>query len=117
MTVTARRILSLSALTIALAMPVAAASQDDAQIKKGQEIYAAQKCSTCHQIAGKGKASSVLDGVGKKLTADEIRQWIVNPKEMTAKTQSKKKPVMPAKWTKMPAADVDALTAYMLSLK
>jgi mono/diheme cytochrome c family protein len=110
-----RRVLSLGALAIALAVPGAA--QDDAQIKKGQEIYAAQKCSTCHQIAGKGKASSVLDGVGKKLTADEIRQWIVNPKEMTTKTQSKKKPVMPAKWTKMPAADVDALVAYMVSLK
>jgi mono/diheme cytochrome c family protein len=118
MTLTTRRLLSLGgAVVFALAAPAAAAAQDDAQIKKGQEIYAAQKCSTCHQIAGKGKATSVLDGVGKKLSADEIKQWIVNPKEMTAKAKSTKKPVMPAKWAKMPAADVDALTAYMLSLK
>jgi mono/diheme cytochrome c family protein len=112
-----RRALSLGALAIALAVPAAAARQDDAQIKKGQEIYAAQKCSTCHSIAGKGKKTNPLDEVGKKLSAAEIKEWIVNPKEMTAKAKSTKKPVMPAKWTKMPAADLDALTAYMLSLK
>ena len=44
-------------------------------------------------------------------------QWITKPAEMTAKTKSTKKPPMPAKYGTLPAADVDALVAYMQSLK
>jgi mono/diheme cytochrome c family protein len=117
MTLTTKTFLPVGTLALALAMPVAAAAQDEALVKKGQEIYAAQKCSTCHSIAGKGGKQSPLDGVGKKLSADDIRAWIVNPTEMTKKTSSTKKPPMPNKWAKLPAADIDALVAYMQSLK
>ena len=85
-------------------------------VAKGQAVYEAQKCGTCHSIAGKGAKMNPLDGVGKK-SADEIRQWIVNPTEMTAKTKSTKKPPMPNRFAKLPAADLDALVAYMQSLK
>lgn len=110
----------LAALVVAGAIAGAAApaaAQDAAAIKKGQEVYAAQKCSTCHSIAGKGGKSSELDGVGKKLSAADTRQWIVDPVGMTAKVKSTKKPTMPARWAKLPAADLDALVAYMQSLK
>ena len=117
MTLTTKTILPLGTLALALAMPVVAAAQDAALVKKGEEIYAAQKCSTCHSIAGKGGKQSPLDGVGKKLSADDIKAWITNPTEMTKKTSSTKKPPMPNKWAKLPAADVDALVAYMQSLK
>ena len=63
------------------AAPVLAA--DDAQNKRGAEVYAAQKCQMCHAIAGKGNKANSLDGVGTKLSA----------------------------------ADLDALVAYMQSLK
>jgi hypothetical protein len=36
---------------------------------------------------------------------------------MTAKTKSTKKPPMPARYAKLPQADLDALVAYMQSLK
>ena len=117
MTFTTKNIVPLGALTIALVMPLMAAGQDAAQIEKGQQIYAAQKCFTCHSIAGKGAKQSPLDGVGTKLSADDIRAWIVSPTEMTKKTNSTKKPPMPNKWSKLPAADLDALVAYMQSLK
>lgn len=104
---------SVAATTVASA----AAGQDAAQVKRGQEVFAAQKCSMCHAIAGKGGKQSPLDGVGAKLSADDIRQWITHPTEMTAKTKSTKKPPMPAKYGKLPAADLDALVAYMQSLK
>lgn len=117
MRVTTRGML-LAALTIVLAtIPRAAAAQDEAQVKKGQEVYAAQKCQVCHAIAGKGNKQNPLDGIGAKLSADEIRQWITNPTEMTAKAKSTKKPPMPNKYSKLPAADIDALVAYLQSLK
>ena len=92
-------------------------AQDAALVKKGQEVYTAQKCSVCHAIAGKGGKASPLDGVGGKLSAADIREWIVSPKEATAKAKSTKKPPMPAKYGTLAAADLDALVAYMQSLK
>jgi mono/diheme cytochrome c family protein len=113
---TTRRILPAIALTVAvgLAAPFAAAAQD---VKKGEQVYAAQKCATCHSIAGKGKKTNPLDGVGGKLSADDIKQWIVDPKGMAAKAKSTKKPPMAAKYSGLPPADIDALVAYMASLK
>ena len=110
--------LSIAALLLLVgtAKPLAAAGQDDA-VKKGQEVYAAQKCQTCHSIAGKGAKANPLDGVGKKLSADDIKAWIVTPTEMTKKSGSTKKPPMPNKYSKLPAADIDALVAYLASLK
>jgi mono/diheme cytochrome c family protein len=101
-------------LAFGMATPLAAAAQD---AKKGAEVYAAQKCSVCHSIAGKGGKQSPLDGVGAKLSADDIRQWIVDPIAMAKKANSTKKPPMPKKYDKLPAADLDALVAYMQSLK
>ena len=111
-----RRLLPLSALAAAFMLTgtTPAAAQD---AKHGEAVYAAQKCSMCHAIAGKGKAANPLDGVGAKLSAADIKQWIVDPKGMTAKSGSTKKPPMPAKYASLPAADLDALVAYLSSLK
>jgi cytochrome c1 len=54
--------------------------------------------------------------VGSKLTADEIRAWIVTPAEMTKKTKAERKPPMRA-YPKLEKEDLDALVAYMASLK
>jgi mono/diheme cytochrome c family protein len=94
---------------------VAAASAQDAA--HGAKVYTAQKCNVCHSISGKGNAKGPLDGVGKKLTAEEIRAWIVDPAGMTEKTKAPRKPPMPPKYSKLPKEEVDALVAYMLSLK
>jgi mono/diheme cytochrome c family protein len=110
------QLLPLSALAFAFSLAGVnpAAAQDAA---RGAEVYAAQKCSVCHAIAGKGKAANPLDGVGAKLSAADIKEWIIHPTEMTAKTKSTKKPVMPNKYANLPAADLDALVAYLASLK
>jgi mono/diheme cytochrome c family protein len=103
------------AAALGLITPLTAAAQGDA--KRGETVYAAQKCQVCHQIAGKGNKMNPLDGVGKKLSADDIRKWIVSPVEMAKQTKSTKKPPMLAKYDKLPPADLDALVAYMQSLK
>ena len=105
------------AAALILVAPRLAWSQDEAQIKKGQEVYTAQKCQMCHVVAGKGNKANPLDGVGAKLSADDIRKWITHPDEMTAKAKSTKKPPMPKKYANLPAADLDALVAYLQSLK
>jgi mono/diheme cytochrome c family protein len=81
----------------------------------GSKVYAAQKCSICHSIAGQGNKKLPLDGVGAKLSADQIREWIVAPAEAAKKAKSTAKPPMKA-FASLPKADLDALVAYMKSL-
>jgi mono/diheme cytochrome c family protein len=97
--------------------PHMAWSQDAELIKKGEQVYGAQKCQMCHSIAGKGAKAGPLDGVGSKLSADEIRAWIVDPIAAAKKANATRKPPMPKKYDKLPAGDIDALVAYMHSLK
>ena len=106
----------LFAMTLMCPVGIANA-QDAATVKKGEAVYAAQKCMVCHAIAGKGGKASPLDGVGAKLSAADIREWIVHPVDMAKKTSSTKKPLMPAKYGTLPASDLDALVAYMQTLK
>jgi mono/diheme cytochrome c family protein len=102
------------ALAICLGIPAAAAAQD-AKVTKGAEVYAAQKCALCHSIGDKGNKKGPLDGIGSKLSAADIRQWMTDAKAMTAKTSATRKPVM--KSYALPNDDLDAIIAYMLSLK
>ena len=104
------------AFVIALVLPGSSHAQDAA---KGKEVYAnaAPKCKTCHSIAGVGNAKGSLDAVGK-LSAADIKAWIRTPKEMTAKAKAERKPPMPVYGPdKISDADLDALTAYLSTLK
>jgi|ERR1044071_630541 mono/diheme cytochrome c family protein len=108
----------MRAMTLLLGLCIGAAataSAQDAKVAKGQQVYADQKCSLCHAIAGKGNAKGSLDGVGSKLSADEIRSWLTDAKGMTAKTKATRKPEMKA--YALPKDDVDALVAYLGTLK
>ena len=99
-----------------LAVMGVASAQDQKQMDRGMKVYADQKCSMCHSIGGKGNVKGPLDDVGNRLTADEIREWMINPPEMTKKTKAERKPAMRA-YPKLPKEDLDAVVAYMLSLK
>jgi mono/diheme cytochrome c family protein len=92
-------------------------AQDAALAAKGAAVYTAQKCMTCHSVAGKGSKVSPLDGIGAKLSAEDLRNWIVDPVAMTKKANSTKKPPMPNRYAKLPPADIDALVAYLQTLK
>jgi mono/diheme cytochrome c family protein len=98
-------------LTIGLA---AAASAEDLKAK-GEQVYAAQKCSVCHSIAGKGNSRGALDDVGSQLKPEEIRAWLVDAKGMTAKTKAPRKPEM--RQYSLSNDEVDALVSYLFSLK
>jgi mono/diheme cytochrome c family protein len=107
--------LILMAAVLGLAMP-RAASADNGLVLKGQQVYAAQHCTMCHSVAGKGNPKGALDGVGAKWTAEELREWIVNWKVMAEKHHATRKPPM-MDFSKLPKGDVDALVAYLQTLK
>ncbi len=82
----------------------------DAASDHGKEVFTAQKCSMCHSIEGVGGKMKALDGVGSKLKADDIKKWIVTPKEMKANVIMKSYPDLPEN-------DLNDLVAYLVSLK
>ena len=108
-------VVALTAIRVAAAPSSPAAPQDAAVIKAGQKVYADQKCATCHSIAGAGSKMAPLDGVGSKLTPADIRLWMTDPDTMAAKLPVKPKVKM--KKYALPDAEMDALVAYLSSLK
>lgn len=85
-------------------------------VEKGKAVFAAQKCSICHSVAGVGNKKGALDDVGSKLSAADLRNWIVAAPEMSAKVKAERKPAMKA-YTTLAKDDVDALVAYLATLK
>ena len=97
---------------VAMSFAATVFAQDKAQ---GEKVFADQKCTLCHSVAGKGNAKGPLDDVGSKLPAADIRAWITDANAMTAKTGATRKPAM--KQYTLPKEDVDALVAYLSTLK
>ena len=104
-------------VTVVVLMATGVASaQNQAQVDRGQKVFAAQKCSICHSVAGQGNKKGPLEGVAAKLSADDIRQWITNAPAMAAKAKTERKPPMKA-YASLAKDDLDGLVAYLQSLK
>jgi mono/diheme cytochrome c family protein len=104
----------IAGLTLCLGLAATAAAEN-AEVARGQKLFADQKCALCHSIADKGNKKGPLDDVASKLKNEQVREWIVDAKGMTAKTKAARKPEMKA-YT-LPKEDVEALAAYLMTLK
>lgn len=104
----------IAGVTLCLGIAATAAAQD-AKVALGEKVYTEQRCAVCHSIAGKGNKKGPLEGVGSRLKAEEVREWMVDAKAMTVKTKSPRKPEMRS--YKLPPEELDALVAYMMTLK
>ena len=96
-------------LGLASARAEEAARPDAGKVEKGQKVYADKHCSMCHSIAGKGNPKTPLDGVGSKLSADDLKKYIINPKSVKADSKMKS-------YSDIAAEDLDALVAYLQTL-
>jgi mono/diheme cytochrome c family protein len=103
-------------LAIALAFLLVGAAGSSAQsADAGKKVYEANKCGVCHSVAGVGNKKGPLEDAAAKLSADQIRQWIVDAPAMAAKTNATRKP--PMKAYMLPKEEVDALVVYIQGLK
>lgn len=82
----------------------------------GRAVYDAQHCIRCHALAGKGNKLRPLDDVGTRLDAAAIRAAVTaaDPKRpgFNARALAAKK-----KFAALPAADLDALVAFLAKQK
>ena len=113
-----RRLVWVGVAGLVLGQGAVTMAQD---VEAGKKVYAEAKpmpCKTCHAVAGVGNAKGPLDGIGGKLSAEDIKAWMRTPKEMSAKAKAVRKPPMPPyPPDKMSDENLAALTAYLLSLK
>ena len=125
----ARRIVVLTALIVLLLAFVFARIQnpakltelkqsvviDSKRIETGGQIYQQQSCGFCHSIAGQGNPRNPLDGVGKKRTASELRNFITGADTLqgllTTSIRKRKQ-----RYRELSVEELDALVIYMQSL-
>jgi len=89
---------------------------DRVAIERGRKVFSEQRCTSCHSIAGEGNPRSALDGVGAQMKPDELRHWIFgtgSAAEILSPAVQRRK----ERYQILPAKDVDALIAYLSSLK
>jgi mono/diheme cytochrome c family protein len=106
---------SIACALILVGCMAARAAAQDARIARGTQVYAEQKCALCHSIGDKGNKKGPLDEVGSTRSLEDLRAWIVDAKGMTVKTKAPRKPEM--KNYTLPKEDLDAIVAYVASLK
>lgn len=101
--------------TAAAAVSVAS-EPDPQQLAKGRAIYDENHCARCHSVAGQGSPRSPLDGVGSRLSREELHEWVtgaesvqeeLSPRAVTAKQR----------YAELGEAQLAALLDYLGSLK
>jgi len=82
----------------------------DPKIERGKAVYDETGCATCHAIGEiGGRTGPSLDKIGSKYDAEKLKGILLNPKTLNPNT------VMPP--FEGSEEDLDALVAYLLSLK
>jgi mono/diheme cytochrome c family protein len=85
------------------------AASASTSVSFGQQVYFAQSCDTCHSIAGKGgNMGPALNGVGAKLSRDQLTQMVKDGKPNTA---------MPALQPGTTDQQINALIDFLVGLK
>lgn len=117
-----RRCLGAWLIGIGVVWSVAALAQTPdvphpARIEAGRKVYEREKCAVCHQIAGRGNIRFPLDGVGKKLTSDQIRRWMTDTARMEDALPRLPVVRMSARKYRLNATDLDALVSFLQALK
>lgn len=88
-----------------------AATQVSAEEARGRELLNALGCKACHQLEGSGGSlGPALDGVGQRLSAEQINKQIAEPSTANPST------MMPS-YAHIPEEDLKALVEFLSTLK
>ena len=101
------------------AAPAAAPAAPATASTNPQDILNGNACLGCHQLRGQGGAvGPTFDGIGGKLTADQIRQAILDPNASVAAGYEAMRGVMPATFGQsLTAAQLEAVVTFLAGLK
>lgn len=92
----------------AVAAPSRPAPADEA----GARVFREQGCASCHALGGAGNPRHALDGVGARLSREELRAWTTG----TGVTAEKLSPMVlrrKQRYQELPDAELSALLDYL----
>ena len=104
----------LAALSLMAGLSATSAYQ---QSDAGRKVYEREKCATCHQIEKRGNSRYPLDGVATRLTSEQLRRWLTDPAEMEAALPRMPALRMSTMKYRLNRQELDALVAYLETLK
>ncbi|OGA44803.1 MAG: hypothetical protein A3F74_06115 [Betaproteobacteria bacterium RIFCSPLOWO2_12_FULL_62_58] len=92
-----------------------AVPQSQSPAAVGRAAYDRNGCAGCHAIGGQGNPRSPLDGVGRRLAPDAIRDWMVasdrvRPRFSAAVARIKER------YAALPGEELQAMVDYLASL-
>lgn len=84
-------------------------------VHPGYSVFVAQRCTSCHSVAGEGSPRYPLDGVGARLDRDAIVKWTIGAPEL--------EDVLPAnafrrkqQYGGLPETELEALVSWLETL-
>ena len=80
-----------------------------------EELLAQNTCSTCHTLTGPSPLGPSFEGIGTRLTAAEIRTSILDPGASVAEGFEAMAGLMPPIFGNIPAAQLEAMVAFLAS--
>lgn len=89
---------------------------DPAAVAAGIIVYEEQACGLCHSVAGRGDTRYPLDGVGARLSAEEIRKFVAPPAELRRAFPGEVFSIK-QQYHDLPDAEMVALVHYLRSLR
>ncbi len=92
-------------------------AQDPRQIEAGRKIYESKGCAKCHMIGGRGNRMLPLDGVGAKLSEEDITRWLTKTEQMEDALPKAPAIKMSTRKYDFNDADLAAIVAFLKSLK
>ncbi len=80
-----------------------------------EELLAQHTCSACHALAGPSPLGPSFEGIGARLSADEIRTSILDPAASVAEGYEAMAGLMPPIFGNVPAAQLEAMVQFLAS--
>lgn len=84
--------------------------QEQIDLEMGRILFQTLRCPNCHPVSGIGNRRPSLNGIGGRLTGEEMRTWIVAPGEMDPD-------VVKPDYSYLSRGQVDLLVGYLKSLE
>lgn len=81
-------------------------------VAQGQQLFQQHGCARCHSIQDKGNQRNPLDGVTKKYTDKELRDWITGAQTLEGK-MSQGIMNIKSKYQQLPKEEIDILIRYL----
>jgi len=101
------------ALTILSALVQGSVARRNAAVlDRGRILYEQSGCARCHSISGQGSLRAPLDGVGRRLSPEQIEAWIRADAEV-AGALPRSVVAAKAEYREIPKADREALAKWL----